>query len=73
MGRFEPRVQRSRWRDAQTVGLHYEVSRLPSFVRGALYDEVRPLSPRWWIGIGGINADVGEGDHFFFGLQRIGS
>jgi len=71
MGRFEPRVHRSRWRDTDTVGLHYEVSRLPAFVRSVLYDEVKPLSERWLIGIGGINAGAGVGDHFYFALERM--
>ncbi len=70
-GRFDPRVQRSRWRDTDAIGLHYDVSRLPSFVRRALYDEVKPLSPRWMLGIGGMNGERGVGDHFYFALERV--
>ncbi len=71
VGRFEPRVGRSRWRDTDAIGLHYDVSGLPRGVRGVLYDEVKPLSERRLLGIGGINAERGRGDHFFFALERI--
>jgi len=71
MGRFEARLGPSRWRDTDAVGLHYEVSKLPKLIRRRLYDEVRPLSDGWMLGLGGINADRGEGDHFFFALERI--
>ncbi len=71
VGRFEARPSRSRWRDTRSIGLHYETSRLPGLVRGVLYDEVKPLSERWVLGIGGINADRGEGDHFWFVLERV--
>jgi hypothetical protein len=70
-GRFEPRPGRSRWRDTEAVGLHYHVSRLPGPVRGVLYDEVKPLSADLCLCIGGINAPRGQGDHFFFALQRL--
>jgi hypothetical protein len=59
---------RSRWRDTETVRLHYEVSRLPGPVRAVLYDEVKVLSPSLCLGIGGINAARGRGDHFFYAL-----
>jgi len=71
-GRFEPRRQGSRWRDTDAIGLHYGVSRLPRPIRRHLYDEVKPLSKHWMLGIGGINAERGEGDHFFFALERLG-
>ncbi len=71
LGRFEPRAHRSRWRDTRAIGLHYEISRLPGLVRRALYDEVKPLSPRWMIGIGGMNGERGVGDHFYFALERL--
>lgn len=70
VGRFQPRVQRSRWRDTQVVALHYEASRLPAAIRRTLYDEVKPLGPDLLLGIGGINAGPGQGDHFFFLLTR---
>lgn len=71
IGRFETRPGKSRWRDTDAVGLYYQVSKLPRFVRRVLYDEVKPLSKRWMLGIGGIDADRGEGDHFYFVLERI--
>jgi len=67
-GRFEVHVQPSRWRETQALGLHYEVSRLPAPVRSRLYDEVKPLGPDLALGLGGINAGPGAGDHFFFAL-----
>lgn len=70
VGRFEPRVHPSRWRETEAIGLHYEVSRLPGFVKAVLYDEVKPLSERWMLGIGGIDGGPGVGDHFYFALER---
>jgi hypothetical protein len=35
-----------------------------------LYDEVKPLSRDACLGIGGVNAGRGAGDHFFFVLER---
>ncbi len=67
---FEPRLQPSRWRDTQAVALHYQRSRLPGIVRGLLYDEVKPLSEDLVLGIGGVNAERDDGDHFFFALSR---
>ncbi len=69
-GRFDPRRGRSRWRDTEAVGLFYDPSRLPSFVRNRLYDEVKPLSEDLALGIGGVNRDKGAGDHFYFLLTR---
>jgi hypothetical protein len=70
VGRFSSTVGPSRWRDTRTVRLDYGVSRLPRPVRGALYDELKPISPDLCLGLGGINAERGEGDHFFFLLVR---
>jgi hypothetical protein len=70
MGRFEPQLTHSRWRDAEVVALHYHRSRLPGPVRRLLYDEVRPLSPDLCLGIGGLNDGPGLGDLFFFALHR---
>jgi hypothetical protein len=61
----------SRWRDTRVLQLHYDVSRLP--FRGVLYDEVKPLADGRILGLGGIDAPRGEGDHFFFELLPIGS
>lgn len=72
IGRFEVEPGPSRWRDTDALGLRYDVSRLPRSVRRVLYDEVKPLSPRWMIGIGGVNAGPGTGDSFFFSLERVG-
>jgi len=66
-GHFRLQPGRSRWRDTQTLQLHYEVSRLP--FRGLLYDEVKPLGDTLALGLGGLNRDVGTGDLFFFLLQ----
>ncbi len=71
-GRFEPSIQQSRWRDTEVVSLDYSVSHLPRFARNFLYDEVMPLSEDVLLGLGGINREVGMGDHFFFSLERIG-
>lgn len=70
LGRFEPRVGPSRWRETETVGLFYHPSRLPGPVRAVLYDEVKPLSPGLCLGLGGVNGPPGRGDLFFFSLQR---
>jgi hypothetical protein len=72
VGRFRPEVGPSRWRDTHAVSLHYEVSRLPAPIRGVLYDEVKPLDDSMCLGIGGLNAERGEGDLFYFALERIG-
>ena len=71
IGRFSPQLGPSRWRDTETVCLHYDVSRLPRPLRGILYDEVKPLSASLCLGIGGINAPRGRGDHFFFALTAL--
>lgn len=70
LGRFRPVVGPSRWRDTEVLALHYDVSRLPQPVRGLLYDEVKPLDDSICLGIGGLNAERGEGDLFFFALER---
>ncbi|MFW5877146.1 MAG: hypothetical protein ACOCXM_10455 [Myxococcota bacterium] len=70
VGRFEPRIQASRWRDTRAVALHYDPSGLPGPVRRVLYDEVKPLGPDLVLGLGGIHAGPGLGDHFFFLLER---
>lgn len=69
-GRFEARRGPSRWRDAEVLALRYGASRLPAPVRGALYDEIKPLGPDLCLGIGGIDAPAGAGEHFFFALSR---
>lgn len=71
VGAFEARPGPSRWRDAQTMQLHYHPSRLPGPVKHLLYDEVKPLGEHLCLGLGGINQDRGEGDLFFFALSRI--
>ena len=60
----------SRWRDARVLQVHYDVSRLP--LRGILYDELKPLADGRVLGLGGLNAERGEGDHFFFELAPLG-
>ncbi len=70
-GRFHPSVGPSRWRDAEVVRLEYDVSRLPRPIRGLLYDEVKPLDVDHALGLGGINAPRGQGEHFWFELRRL--
>lgn len=70
MARFEARPGPSRWRDAEAIGLSYGPSKLPHVVRSVLYDEVKPLSGRLVLGIGGISRARGEGEHFFFALDK---
>jgi hypothetical protein len=72
VGRFEATPGPSRWRDTDVYRLAYGPSRLPRPIRAALYDEVKPLSDGVCLGIGGLNADAGDGDHFLFSLERIG-
>lgn len=67
-GRFRVTVGPSRWRDAVVLRLDYDVSRV-AWIRRTLYDEVKPLSDGRIIGIGGINAERGRGDHFWFELE----
>jgi hypothetical protein len=70
IGKFALTEGRSRWRATEAHRLAYELSKLPKFVRGALYDEVKQLSGSVALGLGGLNAGPGEGDHFFFALAR---
>lgn len=72
IGRFEISEGPSRWRDCQALRLTYGASRLPGPVRDQLYDEVRPLAPDLCLGLGGLNRDVDQGDHFFFLLEPAG-
>jgi hypothetical protein len=66
-GHFRVVTGPSRWRDTRVHQLHYDVSRLP--VSGILYDELKPLSGGRVLGMGGLNAGRGDGDHFFFELE----
>jgi len=70
VGRFEVSAGPSRWRDTETLRLRYHSSRLPRPVRALLYDEVKPLSDHVCLGLGGLDAGPGEGDHFYFLLTR---
>jgi hypothetical protein len=72
IGHFLPDIGPSRWRDTQTIRLHYHPSRLPGAVRTFLYDEVKPLTESLCLGIGGIHAPRGRGEQFFFSLERVG-
>ncbi len=69
VGRFRLEQGRSRWRDTDTLRMHYDVSRLP--IRSVLYDEVKPLDPTLCLGIGGVNFERGHGDLFFFALEAV--
>jgi hypothetical protein len=68
-GHFTARPGASRWRPTESYALRYELSRLPWVGRG-LYDEIKPLSDSLVLGIGGVNADRGDGDHFYFALTQ---
>lgn len=70
-GSFIPTAGPSRWRDAEVLRLTYDVSRLPRPLRSRLYDELKPLSPNLCLGMGGVNADKGRGDLFYFGMERV--
>jgi hypothetical protein len=72
MGRFAAQVGPSRWRDTETVRLTYDRSRLPWPIRRLLYDEVKPLSDSLCLGLGGVNAETGQGEYFYFALERDG-
>jgi hypothetical protein len=69
-GRFDLQAGASRWRDTQTLRLHYHPSRLPRPLRAQLYDELKPLSADLCLGIAGLNAPRGRGDLRFFALAR---
>jgi len=71
MGRFSPSVGPSRWRQAETIRLNYQVSGLPKLIRSILYDEIKPISENILLGIGGFNAEKGAGEQFFFAIERI--
>jgi hypothetical protein len=71
LGHFVPVIGPSRWRDATTIQLHYQVSRLPRPIRATLYDEVKPLRDGLCLGLGGLDAGRGPGEQFFFALERV--
>ncbi len=70
-GSFIPTPGTSRWRDTAALRLTYDVSRLPRPLRSRLYDEIKPLSEDTCLGMGGVNAEKGRGDIFFFGMERV--
>jgi len=69
VGHFRIEEGPSRWRPTRVLQLHYEGSRLP--IAHMLYDELLPLSDGRVLGIGGLNAPRGEGDHFLFALEPM--
>lgn len=71
VGRFDLTAGRSRWRETAAQQLHYGASKLPGPVKGLLYDEVKQLDDDLVLGLGGLNAGPGQGDHFLFALSRI--
>jgi hypothetical protein len=73
IGHFTPRIGPSRWYpSAETIQLHYQISRLPEGFKANLYDEVRPLTDTTCLGVGGINTHEGAKREFFFVLERFG-
>lgn len=71
IGRFRAELGPSRWRDADVLRLTYDVSRLPHLIRRGLYDEIKPLGEGLCLGLGGLNAERGAGDLFFFELTAM--
>ena len=71
LGHFLASVGPSRWRETRTMRLNYCVSLLPEPVRVFLYDEIKPIGDGLCLGIGGVNRERGEGEHFFFALKSI--
>lgn len=70
-GNFLMQSGKSYWRDTEAVSLNYETSKLPGFVRGILYDEVKVLDDNHALGIGGFKAPPGDGDNFYFLLTKV--
>ncbi len=68
-GHFRAEPTRSRWRETDAVRLYYDVSRLP--IGHLLYDEVKPLADGRVLGLGGVNGERNQGDHFFFMLTKV--
>ncbi len=71
LGKFTSSPGKSRWRETETIRLNYRISRLPTGISSILYDEIKTLSENILLGIGGVNAEKGQGDHFFFAIERI--
>ncbi len=71
-GHFSLSAGPSRWRDTSTLRMLYDDRRLPGFFNQFLYDEVKPLSDDVCLGIGGVSRARGDGDQFFFALERVG-
>ena len=71
MGKFTPTIGPSRWREAETIRLNYQVSGLPKPIRSILYDEIKPLEENLLLGIGGFNAEKDTGDQFFFAIEKV--
>ncbi len=70
-GHFNPVVGQSFWyKDALTLQLHYETSRLPDAIKSTLYDEVKPISEDLCLGIGGLNPRANPFRIFFFALEK---
>ncbi len=69
-GKFSATQEPSRWRPTECWQMRYEQDWFPP-VRKFLYDEVKSLTADVCLGIGGINAPAGTGDHFFYSLHRV--
>jgi hypothetical protein len=71
-GEFTVTEGPSRWRPGATVlRLDYGAARAPAAIRSRLYDELKPLDDGRIIGLGGINAGPGDGDHFWMTFERM--
>ncbi len=70
VGRFEPEVGPSRWRETEVVRLDYRRT-TPWPLRRLLYDELKPLSYNAILGIGGVSRAEPPGAWFYFALERL--
>ena len=65
-GSFEMIPGQSRWRNTNSIALNYDNSSLPSIIKNILYDEIKYIGNNIYLGIGGVNKETGNGDHFYF-------
>lgn len=70
IGRFSSNIGPSRFRNTECTRMFYNESDVPSPISRLLYDEVKVLSPSLLLGLGGMNFEKGEGDHFYFALHK---
>ncbi|MCB1145164.1 MAG: hypothetical protein KDK41_07945 [Leptospiraceae bacterium] len=71
LGEFKIVNGKSRFRDTECLQMTYEKARLPSLVKNLLYDELKWISADLILGLGAMNFEKGEGDQFFFLLEKV--